>query len=90
MFNRTNMIVGSIYALSIAVGCVAVYDVVKIADRMADRTANKDCRKAIASAMEYLQDIYQGRVHTTLDLLDSSGVPEETKEEIRDLLDCPL
>lgn len=90
MFNQTNMIIGSLYAISAAVGGICVLGVAKITDRINDRAAKKDCRKAIASAMEYLQNVYYDRVHATLDLLESSDTSEEIKEEIRDLLDCPL
>ena len=90
MFNRTDMIIGSLYSISVATGGIIMLEIFKLVDRAEDRAAKKDCRKAIASAMEYLQDIYQNRAHTTLDLLESSDISEETKEEIRDLLDCPL
>ena len=89
MFNQTNLIIGSIYAISVAVGGICALGIIKITNNE-DRTAREAGKKASASAMEYLQGIYRERVKMTLEMLESSDVSPETEDEIRHLIDCPL
>lgn len=89
MFNQTNMIVGSLYAISVATGGIIALEILKLVENE-ERIAKNAGKKASASAMEYLQDVYRKRVDKMYDLLDSSDVSTETKNEILDLVDCPL
>nr|DAM44952.1 MAG TPA: hypothetical protein [Caudoviricetes sp.] len=89
MFNRTNLIIGAIYALSASVTVVALSDLVRCVYNE-DRIAKKHGRAAAHSAMEYLQGIYQKRAHETIDLIHDSGISPEIEDKLIDLLDCPL
>lgn len=89
MFNQTNLIIGSIYAISAAFGGICALGIAKLVENE-DRIARKAGQKASASAMEYLQDVYRKRVDTMYELLESSDVSPETKDEIFNLVDCPL
>ena len=89
MFNKTNFIIGSIYATSIATGALVMLGVLKLVHDD-DRIARKAARKATASMDNYLQAIYRVRAQETLDLVYSSDASSELKDKIRDLLDCPL
>ena len=89
MFNQTNLIIGSFYAISAAVGGICALGIAKITHNEA-RTAREAGKKASASAIEYLQGVYRERVEKTLEMLESSDVSPETEDEIRHLIDCPL
>ena len=89
MFNQTNMIIGSIYAISIVTGGIIGLGILKLTQDE-DRIAKAAGKKASASASEYLQSVYHKRVDTLLELLESSDVSPETEDEIRHLVDCPL
>ena len=89
MFNQTNLIIGSIYAISAVTGGIVVLGISKLVENE-DRIARNAGQKASASAMEYLQDVYHKRVNKMLEILESSDVPPETEDEIRNLVDCPL
>lgn len=89
MFNQTNLIVGSIYAISIALGGTIGLGIVKLVENE-DRIARNAAQKAIASTSDYLQGVYHKRVDNLLELLESSDVSPETEDEIRHLVDCPL
>ena len=47
-------------------------------------------RKSVNSARDYLQNIYHDRVNTLLDICSDSDMTEDTFNDIRDLMDCPL
>ena len=47
-------------------------------------------RKAINSAHNYLQNTYHDRVITLLDICSDSDMPEDTFNDVCDLMDCPL
>ena len=93
MFNQTNLIIGSIYAISAAVGgiCVlGIHNLVSNEDRIARDASKKAAQRAIASTSDYLQSVYHKRVDQLLEILESSDVSPETEDEIRHLVDCPL
>ena len=89
MFNQTNMIIGSIYAISLVTGGIIGLGILKLTQDE-DRIARNAAQKAIASTSDYLQGVYHKRVDTLLELLESSDVSPETEDEIRHLVDCPL
>ena len=89
MFNQTNMIIGSIYAISLVTGGIIGLGILKLTQDE-DRIARNAAQKAIASTSDYLQGVYHKRVDTLLELLESSDVSSETEDEIRHLVDCPL
>ena len=47
-------------------------------------------RNAVNSARDYLQNIYHDRVNTLLDICSDSSMTEDTFDDVRDLMDCPL
>ena len=89
MFNQTNMIIGSIYAISIVTGGTIVLGILKLAQDK-DRIARAAGMKASASAIEYLQSVYRKRVDRMLEIIDTSDISNDTADELRDLVDCPL
>ena len=89
MFNQTNMIIGSIYAISIVTGGTIVLGILKLTQDK-DRIARAAGKKASASAIEYLQSVYRKRVDRMLELIDTSDISNDTADELRDLVDCPL
>ena len=89
MFNQTNMIIGSIYAISIVTGGTIVLGILKLAQDK-DRIARAAGKKASASAIEYLQSVYRKRVDRMLELIDTSDISNDTADKLRDLVDCPL
>ena len=89
MFNQTNMIIGSIYAISIVTGGTIVLGILKLAQDK-DRIARAAGMKASASAIEYLQSVYRKRVDRMLELIDTSDISNDTADKLRDLVDCPL
>nr|DAS39801.1 MAG TPA: hypothetical protein [Caudoviricetes sp.] len=89
MFNQTNLIIGSIYAISAVTGGIVVLGLSKLVENE-DRVARNAAQKAIASTSNYLQGVYHKRVDQILELLESSDVSPETEDEIRHLVDCPL
>ena len=50
----------------------------------------KSDRKAVNSARDNLQNTYHDRVKTLLDICSDSDVSEDTFDDVRDLMDCPL
>ena len=89
MFNQTNAIIGSIYAVSAVVGGSIVLAIVKLIDNET-RIANTAAKKANASVSEYLQGVYRKRVDDVLEIIDSSEISDETKDKLLDIVDCPL
>ena len=89
MFNQTNMIIGSIYAISIVTGGTIVLGILKLTQDK-DRIARAAGKKASASAIEYLQSVYRKRVDRMLELIDTSDISNDTADKLRDLVDCPL
>ena len=89
MFNQTNLIIGSIYAISAAAGGMICLGILKLAQDK-DRIARAAGKKASASASEYLQSVYRKRVDRMLELIDTSDISNDTADELRDLVDCPL
>ena len=89
MFNQTNMIIGSIYAISFVTGGTIVLGILKLAQNE-DRIARAAGKKASASAIEYLQSVYRKRVDRMLELIDTSDISNDTADKLRDLVDCPL
>ncbi len=89
MFNQTNMIVGSIYAISLVTGGIIGLGILKLTQDE-DRIARAAGKKASASASEYLQSVYRKRVDRMLELIDTSDISNDTADELRDLVDCPL
>ena len=47
-------------------------------------------RKAINSAHDCLQNTYHDRVNTLLDICSNSSMTEDSLNDVRDLMDCPL
>ena len=89
MFNQTNMIVGSIYAISLVTGGMIGLGILKLTQDE-DRIARAAGKKASASASEYLQSVYRKRVDRMFEMLESSDISPENEDEIRNLIDCPL
>ena len=89
MFNQTNLIVGSLYAISAAVGGICALGIAKITHNES-RTAKIASQRAIDSASNYLQSVYHTRVKRVIEMLESSDISPEFEEEIRNYIDCPL
>ena len=89
MFNQTNAIIGSIYAISAAIGGSIVLAIVKLTSNEA-RIAKTAAKKANASTSEYLHGVYRKRVDDVLEIIDSSEISDETKAKLLDIVDCPL
>ena len=47
-------------------------------------------RNAVTSVNDRLQNTYHDRVNTLLDICSSSDMTEDTFDDVRDLMDCPL
>lgn len=47
-------------------------------------------RKAVNSAHDYLQNTYQDRVKTLLNICSDSGMTEDTFNDVCDLMDRPI
>ena len=89
MFNQTNAIIGSIYAVSAVVGGSIVLAIVKLTSNET-RIAKTAGKKASASTSEYLQEVYRKRVDDVLEIIDSSEVSDETKAKLLGVVDNPL
>ena len=89
MFNQTNLIIGAICAVSAVTGGLIALGVYKITQNEC-RLEKEVAQKAIATMDDYLQGVYHTRVNETLELLENSGIQNETADKLRDLLDCPL
>lgn len=78
MIDHTKLIVGSLYAISVATGAIAVYGAAKLAyywDVYA-RTDEKKARQKLANRM--------------LEIIDNANLPDSVADEIRDRLDQSL
>ena len=78
MIDHTKLIVGSLYAISVATGAIAVYGATKLAyywDVYA-RTDENKTRQKLANRM--------------LEIIDNAGLPDGVADEIRDRLDQSL
>ena len=89
MFNQTNAIIGSIYAVSAVVGGSIVLAIAKLTSDEA-RIAKTAGKKANASTSEYLQGVYRKRVDDVLEIIDSSEISDETKAKLLGVVDNPL
>ena len=89
MFNQTNAIIGSIYAISAVVGGSIVLAIVKLTSNEA-RIANTAAKKANASVSEYLQGVYRKRVDDVFETIESSEISDETKAKLLAIVDSPL
>ena len=89
MFNQTNALIGSIYAVSAIVGGSIVLAIVKLTSNET-HIAKTAAKKANASTSEYLQGVYRKRVDDVLEIIDSSEISDETKTKLLDIVDCPL
>ena len=89
MFNQTNAIIGSIYAVSAVIGGSIALAIVKLTSDET-RIAKAAGRKANASTSEYLQGVYRKRVDDVLEIIDSSEVSDETKAKLLGVVDNPL
>ena len=89
MFNKTNLIIGAIYAVSAVTGGLIVLGVQKISQNEY-RLEKKAVQKAIAATDDYLESVYRMRVNLALKQLEDSGAQTVTVDSLRDLLDCSL
>ena len=87
MFNKTNVIIGTI-ALAVIGGSIAL-TIVKLTSNET-RIAKTAAKKANASTSEYLQAVYRKRVDDVFEIIDSSEISDETKSKLLDIVDCPL
>ena len=89
MFNQTNMIIGAIYAISAVTGGMITLGIIKLTRNEA-RIENAAAKRAVRSLDDYLQGVYRKRVERVLEIIDTAGIPDDTADELRDLIDCPL
>ena len=89
MFNQTNLIIGAIYAISAVTGGMIGLGILKLTQDEA-RIQKAAAQRATRSMDDYLQGVYHKRVERMLEIIDAADISDDTADELRDLVDCPL